>query len=129
MGREHWFDLRAYAELDSYSMHIDSVLCHAAHHSGIREHVLIPPVRIYHMEHATGSGWTPEGAPILRARLEKAGIPQLTDADLAAIAVRMRRERRPLLLNGPDWGLASDRLPETTVWGQPGSMPFHRKDR
>src|SRR5208337_2725182 len=35
MAREHWFDVRGYTELNQfYSMHLDSMLCYAAHHAG-----------------------------------------------------------------------------------------------
>jgi hypothetical protein len=32
-----------------------------------------------------------------------------------AWAVKMRRERQPLILNEEDWGLANEELPEVTI--------------
>ena len=69
MAREHWFDLRGYPEFDLFSMNLDSVLCVAAHHGGAREQMLAEPMRIYHIEHGTGSGWTPEGQAKLFERI------------------------------------------------------------
>jgi hypothetical protein len=72
MAREHWFDVRGYAELNQfYSMHLDSMLCYAAHHAGAREQLLPEPMRIYHIEHGAGSGWTPEGEGKLFARMSQ----------------------------------------------------------
>ena len=31
------------------------------------------------------------------------------------LAIRMRKERRPVVFNGEDWGLADEQLPEMTV--------------
>jgi hypothetical protein len=51
-------------------MNIDSVVCYAAHHGGATEEVLPEPMRIYHIEHRTGSGWLPEGQARLFARTQ-----------------------------------------------------------
>jgi len=115
MAREHWFALQGYPEFDMFSLHLDSVLCYAAFHSGLREHVLRDPLRIYHIEHDTGSGWTPEGEARLNARLKSAAIPSLDDARFAELAVRMRRDRKPLMSNRDDWGMADLQLSESVV--------------
>ncbi len=62
MARDHWMDLRGYPEFDMFSMNIDSMLCFAAHHGNVLEEMLKDPMRIYHIEHGIGSGWTPEGS-------------------------------------------------------------------
>lgn len=110
MHRDRWRDLRGYPELAQYSMHLDSVLCTAAHFGGARERWLPDPV--YHIEHATGSGWSPEGEGALNARLARAGVPQMSLAELQKLAVRMRGERRPIVFNGEGWGLAGEPLEE-----------------
>lgn len=107
-----WASLRGYPEFETYSMHLDSVLCTAAHFAGARERVLRDPMRIYHVEHGTGSGWTPEGHAKLNERLAKAGIPQLGHDEFHKWAVRMRRERKPMIFNEEDWGLAGEDLVE-----------------
>src|SRR5262249_52340786 len=77
MARSDWFALRANPEWEIYSLHIDSVMCHAAHNAGVVETMLEDPMRVYHIEHGAGSGWTPEGETLLVDRLAKHGIPVL----------------------------------------------------
>jgi hypothetical protein len=113
MERNGWHRLRGYPEFDMFSFHLDSLLCYEAHHAGLRERVLGDPKRIYHIEHGTGSGWTPEGESKLTERLEKARIPQLDPQQLDDWAVQMRREGKAIIFNDEGWGLAGCDLPET----------------
>jgi hypothetical protein len=117
MAREHWHDLRGYAELDVFSMHLDSFLCWAAHHSGAQEEVLREPMRIYHIEHGVGSGWTPEGEDHLFERIARKGIQSVSYAELADLIAQMRRLRAPVVFNLEDWGLAGERLAEKAPTG------------
>jgi hypothetical protein len=114
MHRRQWERVRGYPELAMYSMHLDSVLCHAAHHAGARECVLAEPCRIYHIEHAPGSGFTPEHKSQLDARLRDVGVPQLSHDQFAAWARAMRRDHAPIVVNGRGWGMADLTLPEWT---------------
>jgi hypothetical protein len=114
MAREHWFDVRGYAELDQFSMHLDSMLCYAAHHAGAREQLLPEPMRIYHIEHGAGSGWTPEGEDKLFARISQQGIQTVSYRDLMALIAQMRSLHAPVIFNMDDWGLATLPFPETT---------------
>jgi len=113
MARERWMDLRGYPEFDMYSFNIDSVLCYAAHHGSAREEVLKEPMRIYHIEHGTGSGWTPEGQARLFNRLRGKGIPWLEYEELIVWAEQMRRFNSPMIFNHGNWGLADVELEET----------------
>jgi hypothetical protein len=115
MAREDWFELLGYPEFEMFSLHIDSVLCYMAHHYGIVETMLEDPMRIYHIEHGTGSGWTPEGAAKLMERIAAKGISCLDCQEVLAWATEMRRLGRPLVLNYDDWGLPDAKLPETVV--------------
>jgi hypothetical protein len=115
MAREHWFDLAGYPELDLFSLHLDSLFCFMAHHGGAIEEVLTDPMRIYHIEHSAGSGWTPEGADKLIERISAKGIACLDMQEVLDHAADMRRHNRPVIFNGPDWGLVNDRLPEMTL--------------
>lgn len=110
MAREHWFDLRGYPELDAFSMNIDSVLCWMAHHGGAREEVL--PFRIFHIEHATGSGWTPEGERKLYERILAKGLPWIEYRHVIGWARTMSRFDSPLIFNRGNWGFESDDLSE-----------------
>jgi hypothetical protein len=113
MARDHWFDLRGYPELDQFSMHLDSLLCYTAHHAGVREQMLREPMRIYHIEHGTGSGWTPEGHDALYARIARQGIPTISFQDLVDSIAQMRILHAPLIFNMDRWGLADEDLAET----------------
>jgi len=117
MAREHWFDVRGYAELDQFSMNLDSILCYAAHHAGAREQLLPEPMRIYHIEHGAGSGWTPEGEGKLYARISQQGIQSVSYQDLVALITQMRSLHAPVIFNMDDWGLAAHTFPETTPAG------------
>jgi hypothetical protein len=115
MAREHWVDLRGYAEFDLYSMNIDSLLCCAAHYAGIREEMLEDPIRIYHIEHDMGSGWTPEGQKRLFDRLTAKGIGWLDWPVVTSWATEMERLGSTMIFNRENWGLADDDLPETVL--------------
>jgi hypothetical protein len=115
MAREHWFDLRGYPELQIFSLHLDALFCFMAHHGGAREEVLQDPMRIYHIEHSTGSGWTPEGAAQLARRIKAKGIPVLDIREVLDMAAEMRRRGAPLVFNDDHWGLAQAPLPETVL--------------
>ena len=113
MARQHWFDLRGYAELDQYSMHLDSILSYAAHHMGVQETMLMPPLRVFHIEHDVGTGWTPEGDKKLTERLAKKSIQTIVYNDLALMVTQMRRLQTPLIFNLDTWGLGDCELEES----------------
>ena len=119
-AREHWFDLRGYPEFDQFSMNIDSVFCYALHHGGAREEVLPEPMRIYHIEHGTGSGWTPEGQAALFERIAAKGLTFVSYQDVTGWAAQMRRLNCPMIFNHENWGLSDFELEE--YGPQPGSV-------
>ena len=112
LHRDHWFALRGYAELEMYSMHLDSLFCTAASVAGLQEMILNDPMRIYHIEHGTGSGFQPEQVSALNNRLENSGIPQLSMTDFHRAAIEMRRNDQPTLFNDDNWGLYNETLTE-----------------
>jgi hypothetical protein len=115
MDAGSWLAVRGYWEWEGYSMHLDSHLLQAADLVGLREKVLPKPMRIYHIEHDIGSGYTPEGQKTLYERLNRAGIPILNIGLLLDRAVRARRERGTLIYNTESWGLANEVFPETQI--------------
>jgi len=119
---ERWLDLRGYPEFDMYSMNIDSVFCYAAHHGGAVEEVLRDPMRIYHIEHASGSGWTPEGEAKLYARMAAKGIGWVSYQDFVTWAAEMRKLGCPLIFNHDNWGLTEFELPESRPAPAPASL-------
>lgn len=115
MARNDWDALHGYWEMDAYSFHIDSLLCHAAIAGGRREEVFPEPARIYHIEHGSGSGFTPENQKQLWKRIDRARIPRLDDRKFWSIAIALHEKKRPLVFNDSDWGLAEDNLPEVRL--------------
>jgi len=114
MSKQDWFAIRAYPEWEIFSFHLDSVLLYIAHYAGIEEVILGDPIRVYHIEHA--SGWTPqtERDQTLIKRLAKLKIPQLSNEQFDAIARLMEQTGKPLVVNQDDWGMATASLPERT---------------
>ena len=120
LAREHWFDLRGYPEFDLFSMNLDSIFCIAAHHGGAREQMLEDPMRIYHLEHATGSGWTPEGQAKLFERIRARGLSFVDNDEILVWASQMNRLKSPMIFNHENWGLADCELQETVLTGRTG---------
>ena len=112
MSRESWFALRGYAEIPIWPMHIDSLLCYSAHHAGIREAILNDPLRIYHIEHPSGAGWTPEGEQERTARVASKKVPALRNEDVVELVTKMRRLNTPIIFNLENWGLCNEALTE-----------------
>jgi len=115
LSREDWFSLRAYPEFPIWPMHIDALFCYAAHHAGIGEVVLGQSMRIYHTEHLSAAGWTPEGEEERSARVEAKGVTEIQFTTVMEWIDRMRRFNAPMIFTLRDWGLADVVLPETTV--------------
>lgn len=112
LAREKWLQLRGYPEFDMYSLHLDSLLLHMTHVSGIRELILPDPMRIYHIDH--GSSEAKERHSLVD-RLRAGGVPVMEWEDCESLIMQMYREKNPIVFNGEDWGLASESLPETTI--------------
>jgi hypothetical protein len=115
LARDDWFDLRGYPEFDLFSMNIDSVFCYSAHYGGVVEEVLKDPVRIYHIEHAVGSGWTPEGQAALFERIAQKGLAWIDYHELLDWARQMHRLQLPMIFNHANWGLADLEFRETSI--------------
>jgi hypothetical protein len=72
-------------------------------------------VRIYHIEHSKGSGWTPEGEELLFARMASRGIPMLEYVQVARWAYEMYSLQMPMNFCKEDWGFGNEELPETYI--------------
>jgi hypothetical protein len=119
LAREHWFELRGYAEFETYSMNVDGLFSYTAHYGGAPERRLERPLCIYHMEHAIGSGWTPEGEGKLRDRMKQGQVDWLDWQTVALWASFMRWLHRPMIFNPDNWGLSDTDLPEITLKSRP----------
>jgi hypothetical protein len=115
MAREHWFTLRGYPEIEMFSMNVDGLFEAIAHAAGICEQVWNAPLCVYHLEHEKGSGFTPEGEALLKARIAKSGITWLDAGAVQILSTYMQWLRRPMIFNEAGWGLCDAVLQETVV--------------
>jgi hypothetical protein len=98
-------------------MHLDTIFLHQMHANRLQFADAEPPAVAYHMEHAVGSGWTPEGHKKHYAAVEKRGMPHITPTTLRAMkrSLTAARNREIVLYNDPDWGLeaaeVTDQMP------------------
>ncbi len=86
-------------------MHLDALFCYAAHHAGVRESILHEPMRIYHVEHSSGAGWTPEGEQARVTRIRSKGLSELSYPAFVKWVDLMRRYDSPVIFTGEGWGL------------------------
>lgn len=108
MSREAWARIGGHAEWPMYSWNLDNLLLYQARAHGIREVDLPGVFTVLHMDHAAGSGWSPDGADALFARLRARSVPIFSDHDLLRRIHRMgllgSGPARPQRLAGDDWG-------------------------
>jgi hypothetical protein len=93
IARQQWHRLRGFPELPTHSW-IDNYLVHLASAAGLNQ--LVIPHPIYHQEHD---------------RAEHAVRPQ-TVLDRLPEFSEMLATGRPVVINGPDWGMGHISLPE-----------------
>jgi hypothetical protein len=115
LAREDWFRLRGYPEFPIWPMHVDALFCYTAYHAGIREEILRDPMRIYHIEHLTAAGWTPEGEEARSARLAAKGLTEMQYSEFTKWVNQMRRFNAPLIFTLGNWGLGDVELQEAAV--------------
>lgn len=125
LSREDWFEQRGYPEWEIFSWHLDSVLLYQANRNGVAETYVGGNRKIFHIEHGSGSGYTPEGATDLFERLDANGTPYLTWTDFQALVAEMdtvRASGQPVLYNPRSWGLADHVLPEILIGKPPDAV-------
>lgn len=118
LSKKDWDLLRGYVEWPIYSFHIDSILMYQGILGPLKQVNFGSRKPIYHIEHQIGSGYTPEGVNHLFERLEKAGIPYLSDEELFSLAIDAYDESKKnniLQLQTEDWGLPDQNLPEYVI--------------
>jgi hypothetical protein len=115
LSREDWFSLRAYPEFPIWPMHVDALFCYAAFHAGIREEILRDPMRIYHIEHGSAAGWTPEGEEARAARLAAKGLSEMQYFEFTKWINQMRTFNAPIIFTLGNWGLAEVEFKEVRV--------------
>jgi hypothetical protein len=115
LSRDDWVAVRGYPEFPVWPMHIDALVCYTAYHAGIHEIILEEPMRVFHIQHFSGAGWTPEGDEERTARIERKRVPQVQYSDWVKLVDQMRRFNAPMIFNGENWGLGNVALRETDL--------------
>lgn len=115
LSRDDWFRLRGYPEWPIFSWHIDSVFLFAASAHDIPQVTLDGQHRIYHIDHSKGSGWSHDGAAQLFARLDRNGIPYISNEFVQRKQLEFAKTPSSAIINGEDWGLVDYTLPERAV--------------
>jgi hypothetical protein len=111
MSRDAWTAIRGYAELDLYSLHVDSLGLISAAAAGYRQHVLPTNACTYHIDHP--SGW--EGLSLLDKVRFLERRPALDYGLVHDLGLYALAQRAPLPLNDESWGLADLDLHEVTL--------------
>ena len=109
MDSQSWHEIMGSPELETYSMHIDSLTMIRAFAAG-KAFVDLPyPLVHYHIEH--GSGWTPEGSKSLYRSFNSKGVSILGYADYLRLA-HLEIVQKGEASNPSTWGLKNQKLPE-----------------
>jgi len=114
MARDSWASLRGYPEWEMFSWNLDSILLYQAAAAGFSFKEL-EGHPAFHLEHS--SGWSLESQSNLFDRLQKEGIPVLTDEDALEVAYTMwkARKRGQWRTNLPGWGMSGHDFPEARL--------------
>ncbi len=123
MSKDKWAMMRGYPEFTAYSFHIDTLLCYMAHYAGVLETYLPPPCVTFHIEHALGSGWSPEGSQALFKRLDDAEIPYIDYMITWDWGKAMHAGQEPIIFNNDGWGLSWFSLEEVGTDGSGSPRP------
>jgi hypothetical protein len=102
MSRQAWLDIEGYAELDLYSIHVDTLGLISAASFGYRQHTFPRAACTYHIDHPVG--WSSMTArEKIRFLEERPGIDYGLVFETAMV---MLREKEGLRINLPGWGFA-----------------------
>jgi hypothetical protein len=111
MAHQAWLHIEGYAELDLYSIHIDTLGLIAAASLGYRQHTFPRAACTYHMDH-------PEGWSSMNPREKIEFLQERPGIDYGLVyetAMVVLKEKDGLRLNLPNWGFADRALEEYVV--------------
>lgn len=108
MHRDDWARIEGYAELDLYSIHVDTLCLVAARALGMRQVVFPTEACTYHIDHP--AGWSSMG-PVEKLKfLEQR--PGIDFGILLEVTYDLLEHGKALGINGPDWGYNTTELEE-----------------
>lgn len=114
MTRGSWASLRGYPEWEMFSWQLDGLLLYQAAAAGFAFKELDGHAA-FHLEHS--SGWSIESQTALFERLERDGIPVLTEAGGLEVAYTMWKTRKKgeWRTNLQGWGMRERDFPEASL--------------
>lgn len=114
MSREDWLKVEGYAELEMYSLHIDSMGVFEAAAKGLKQVILPPEKCTYHIAHEGGWEFT---NPIEKLYFFQKK-PSLEWWSVWMAGSKIVHEKSTFGVNKPDWGLNNHELKEITNNGE-----------
>jgi hypothetical protein len=104
---ESWNEIRGFPEFTDSFTHLDSYGCHQLKALGLEQALFLPPCMIFHWDHTRG---------------EQKSRPALSFERWQSDLQRIRSGELGPAINGEDWGLAGENLPETVIRGKDNSQ-------
>ncbi|WCL53055.1 hypothetical protein [Gimibacter soli] len=111
LHRDDWALLRGYPELDSFSMHLDTMFAMQCHAFGLVEHTFASKMPHYHIDHTLGV----QVKAASYFTQEKQELKHVSLGNIVAMTETMLTSGKPLCLNNEDWGLINHDIPDTCV--------------
>lgn len=113
MSKADWEQIQGYAELDMYSIHIDSMALWAAIAIGMKQEVFHPKLCTYHIDHK--DGW--ESTNVSKTIKFLESKPCLDYSIVQKGGIELIRLKCHWDLNTEDWGFINENLSETIING------------
>lgn len=117
MSKEAWESIDGYAELDMYSIHIDSMALYAAHMQGIKQEIFGWKECVYHIHHTEGWETISDATAMLKFLAKKPGLDWWL---VVKATLQMLKEgKRKYDINPPDWGFVNHTFREYELTPMP----------
>ncbi len=100
---ESWREIRGFPEFTNTFTHVDSYGCHQLKALGLEQTLFLPPCMIFHWEHT---------------REEQRLRPSVPSEKWEKELKEIREGILGPAINGENWGLREEQLPETALWGE-----------
>ncbi|MBI1286581.1 MAG: hypothetical protein GC178_03290 [Flavobacteriales bacterium] len=114
MSREDWLRIDGYAELDMYSIHVDSMGLWSACALGMQQVIFPYRACVYHIDH--DNGW--ESDDIIQTIRFISDKPSLDYSIVHRAGMKMVADGKNWGLNKPDWGWANEDFDEYVFEGR-----------
>lgn len=108
MSKQDWQDIEGYAELDMYSIHIDSMALWSAAALGKKQEILPGEMCVYHVYH--DDGW--ESDDVVKTIRFLENKPCLDYSVVYKAGMQAIEKKQFIKLNKPHWGFADHQLEE-----------------